>query len=702
MASIQVWTFAGGLAQTVEQPGVFASDEAYVVLAGSDAAEQKLYLWAGASAPKDTLSIAATHAAELKASLGATYLRQQQGGEAPEFKQLFPNFEVAAAASAPAQADGRAGGGEEDAEGEEEADEAVDPAAGAAGKKKRRKKKKGGAAAAVAASEAAHSDGAAAVPSPPASPAKVPPSLQAGAATPSSPAALSVGAASFSPGSAPKAPGPQPEQEQEQEAPASPQPKQEAPVSPRSGVADSVSPPAAAATSPASAAKPAAVAAPVAAASTSPEPTASPVAAPAADATASPEAKAAASPLSSSAKAAVPPPADGSSPEAPAAEATREPSATPKATVEEVGVASVSKVKQQLMNRLAGTATDPLAQKKSEQGGAGKAITYLADSAKAWGGVGGGGGSGSPAPLEVKIKPGEQSFGYEELKGMRGDSGIAMASKEAYLSDTECLAKTAPRFWQCLPGASRWLRSSTACAVSTSQRLRTAMDTQDDAELDYLQSGPASTSGRSDAEQLKSALMNEKAAPEILQFETDLVNRIEATMDYQACCEAGRDEQIEMLKENDDQKLLVEIFMSELSRIRYLLRAYLRVRLQKCERHVMHILDNADIAARLSEREAQYARDFFVLFGSHMKAAAANHMPEAFSSLVRQAAAHPAKDMVPAPDLDRHVFARVLEDRGNVTVDEEGNVAEFNRGDLFVIRYRAVQQLVAEGAVELV
>lgn len=199
-----------------------------------------------------------------------------------------------------------------------------------------------------------------------------------------------------------------------------------------------------------------------------------------------------------------------------------------------------------------------------------------------------------------------------------------------------------------------------------------------------------------------------------------------------------------MLKENDDQKLLVEIFMSELSRIRYLLRAYLRVRLHKCERHVMHILDNADIAARLSEREAQYARDFFVLFGSHMKAAAANHMPggygscstderswlaifrehcwclcphqqgedsccklvslvlltmrsyqhpvpafiqpthtplvsqqplastEAFSSLVRQAAAHPAKDMVPAPDLDRHVFARVLEDRGNVTVDEEG------------------------------
>ena len=53
----------------------------------------------------------------------------------------------------------------------------------------------------------------------------------------------------------------------------------------------------------------------------------------------------------------------------------------------------------------------------------------------------------------------------------------------------------------------------------------------------------------------------------------------------------------------------------------------------------------------------------------------ANRRPrpaEAFSSLVRQAAAHPGKDMVPAPDLDAHVFCRVLEDRGSVTVDEEG------------------------------
>lgn len=49
-------------------------------------------------------------------------------------------------------------------------------------------------------------------------------------------------------------------------------------------------------------------------------------------------------------------------------------------------------------------------------------------------------------------------------------------------------------------------------------------------------------------------------------------------------------------------KLLVEIYLSELSRVRYLLRAYLRVRLQKVERHVMHILDNAGGHVMIGEK----------------------------------------------------------------------------------------------------
>ena len=35
----------------------------------------------------------------------------------------------------------------------------------------------------------------------------------------------------------------------------------------------------------------------------------------------------------------------------------------------------------------------------------------------------------------------------------------------------------------------------------------------------------------------------------------------------------------------------------------------------------------AEVTARLSDKELLFARDYFVLFGTHMKAAAANHLP---------------------------------------------------------------------------
>lgn len=105
--------------------------------------------------------------------------------------------------------------------------------------------------------------------------------------------------------------------------------------------------------------------------------------------------------------------------------------------MDNVGVESVSKSKQQLMDRLGGTMADPLAQKKQNKDATkgGKASTYLADSAKAWGGVNN--GDGTPKAAQAKVKPGDKSFGYEELKNMRVESGIDMASKESYLSESE-------------------------------------------------------------------------------------------------------------------------------------------------------------------------------------------------------------------------------------------------------------------------
>ncbi len=65
------------------------------------------------------------------------------------------------------------------------------------------------------------------------------------------------------------------------------------------------------------------------------------------------------------------------------------------------------------------------------------AKTYMAASAAAWGGVSDGSAAQSPAKLDVKVVPGQKTFSYDELKELKGESGIDMTAKEKYLSDEE-------------------------------------------------------------------------------------------------------------------------------------------------------------------------------------------------------------------------------------------------------------------------
>ncbi len=54
-----------------------------------------------------------------------------------------------------------------------------------------------------------------------------------------------------------------------------------------------------------------------------------------------------------------------------------------------------------------------------------------------------------------------------------------------------------------------------------------------------------------------------------------------------------------------------------------------------------------------------------------------SHLPEEFNSLVRQSNVSEGHDMLSAPNLDAHVFVRVLEDRGAVNLDPEGCARHF-------------------------
>ncbi|KAF3594699.1 hypothetical protein DY000_02025682 [Brassica cretica] len=83
-----------------------------------------------------------------------------------------------------------------------------------------------------------------------------------------------------------------------------------------------------------------------------------------------------------------------------------------------------------------------------------------------------------------------------------------------------------------------------------------------------------SLSSTSDVELLKRAWRNEKAAPEILPYEGDLVERAKGQIELV-------EENIDAYVENGIDPLVVSLYQMDLDRTQFLLRSYLRVRLLK-------------------------------------------------------------------------------------------------------------------------
>lgn len=61
-------------------------------------------------------------------------------------------------------------------------------------------------------------------------------------------------------------------------------------------------------------------------------------------------------------------------------------------------------------------------------------------------------------------------------------------------------------------------------------------------------------------------------------------------------------------REQAEMELPRLMYSYELKRVRYLLQAYHRIRLQKIEKFILHILEKEEILSRLSEKEKAYAQ----------------------------------------------------------------------------------------------
>ncbi|CAI8589695.1 unnamed protein product [Vicia faba] len=220
-----------------------------------------------------------------------------------------------------------------------------------------------------------------------------------------------------------------------------------------------------------------------------------------------------------------------------------------------------------------------------------------------------------------------------------------------------------------------------------------------------------------DVELLKRAWRNEKAAPEILPFQSDLIARVR--------------EQIELMEETVEEKstlgtdpLSVSLYQMDLDRTLFLLRSYLRIRILKIEKYMFHIQKTDELWNRLSKDEKFFTERCSDDLKKHLEESVLSKLPENYQSRERQSIISEEDDMrldifkfdlpelksicnrVPEPRLDTFVLCRSKDyltgiQLGDGPVDDRSKLFEMEAGVLYFICYKSIKPLVESGKIEL-
>ncbi|XP_052188408.1 DNA replication complex GINS protein SLD5 [Diospyros lotus] len=208
---------------------------------------------------------------------------------------------------------------------------------------------------------------------------------------------------------------------------------------------------------------------------------------------------------------------------------------------------------------------------------------------------------------------------------------------------------------------------------------------------------PEFLSSTTDAELLKRAWRTEKAAPEILQFEAALVQRSR--------------EQIQLVEETVEESmaggvdpLIVSLHQMDLDRTLFLLRSYLRIRLQKIEKYMVHIHKTTELWNRLSKQEQKFAKRCIEDLEDHFEKSVLSTLPDRYKSSLKQSVISEEDDMVPEPPLDSYVICRTQKSLGALQLDNSGeeDPVDLDPNDLYAVRYNSIKPLVYSGRIDLV
>mmetsp|Transcript_790 Transcript_790/g.1994 ORF Transcript_790/g.1994 Transcript_790/m.1994 type:complete len:215 (-) Transcript_790:168-812(-) len=190
-------------------------------------------------------------------------------------------------------------------------------------------------------------------------------------------------------------------------------------------------------------------------------------------------------------------------------------------------------------------------------------------------------------------------------------------------------------------------------------------------------------------DQLKRVWKNERCAPNLLQYEKELVDMVKEALDQQ------QDYVDSMRKTMTDETMIfmLKLLELEVDRIRFVLRAYLRARMCKIQKYNMFLLSDRAQMDRMSSVELKACKAFTDAMEAHQNHSFVANIPENLRNL------H-APDMIVKPDMDSHVFIKVLKNVGSIRVEDED--VEMNKDEIVLVNYSHVEGLIERGEAAMV
>ncbi|CAI5756291.1 unnamed protein product [Candida verbasci] len=181
------------------------------------------------------------------------------------------------------------------------------------------------------------------------------------------------------------------------------------------------------------------------------------------------------------------------------------------------------------------------------------------------------------------------------------------------------------------------------------------------------------------------AMIHERMAPELLPYKTDLMKNILSHIESQQQFLLDSHEYSDM--NNKDLKLQLMIIETELERIQYIIRLYLRVRLNKLQQFTVFYLNDENQNGLLSSEEREYIGKYFQIMSKLYNNSFLKKVPTILSYLDDTSG---GQSMIVKPEMNYPVFIKCLNDRIiDLNKDEQ---LELVKDGVYVVKYNIIKK----------